>query len=86
MQQVIVARRDFTTDDGILTLQILTGAGEPPSFEYQFLNEDGTVAAELETFGADSLQALLFCMTAAGDYLDHFVPPPRSQSSEFRVC
>ncbi|GGM35231.1 hypothetical protein [Microbacterium saperdae] len=73
-ERQIVASRLFQTDDGDLTLQILAGGDGSTSFGYQFLNESGEVTESLDTYGADSLQALLFCITAAGDYLQRYVP------------
>ncbi|MEZ5214296.1 MAG: hypothetical protein R2692_05975 [Microbacterium sp.] len=49
----IVASREFQTDGGDLTLQILAGSGDSASFAYQFLNEDGDVTASLDVYGAD---------------------------------
>ncbi|MFV0372507.1 hypothetical protein [Microbacterium sp.] len=70
----IVASRVFQTDSGDLTLQILGGGGDSASFGYQFLDENRAATASLDVHGADSLQALLFCITAAGDYLQRYVP------------
>lgn len=70
----IVASRTFQTDHGDLTLHILSGGNGSTSFTYQFLNEDGEITASPDVYGADSLQALLFCITSAGDYLQRFVP------------
>lgn len=73
-ERLVVASREFTTDGGPLTLNILASADGSPSFGYQFLDQNGDMTESLETYGADSLQALLFCITAAGDYLQRFVP------------
>ncbi|PDQ34950.1 MAG: hypothetical protein B5766_08635 [Candidatus Lumbricidophila eiseniae] len=73
-ERVVVASREFSTNSGDLTLRILASTEDSPSFEYQFLDQNGEVTESLETYGADSLQALLFCITAAGDYLQRFVP------------
>jgi hypothetical protein len=70
----VVARRTFTTDSGVLTLEILRGDDDAPAFAYRFFGEDGGIVETLTTFGVDDLQALLFCVTAAGDYLRRFVP------------
>lgn len=70
----MIASRTFSTEDGPLTLHILPGTGATPSFEYRFIEVSGEVRASMVTFGADSVQALLFCLTAAGDYLAKFVP------------
>lgn len=73
-ERLVIASREFTTNDGPLTLEILASADGSPSFGYQFLNQNGEMTESLETYGVDSLQALLFCITAAGDYLQRFVP------------
>lgn len=73
-ERLVVATREFTSDSGMLTLRILASADGSPSFGYQFLDHTGEVIESLETSGVDSLQALLFCITAAGDYLRQFVP------------
>jgi hypothetical protein len=70
----IVARREFATNDGALTLEIIQGVDDAPAFEYRFTGEDGVVVETLTAFGVDELQALLFCITAAGDYLRRYVP------------
>jgi hypothetical protein len=70
----VVARREFRTEDGDLTLQILKGLDSSTSFSYEFLDKNGEVTASLESYGVDSLQALLFCITAAGDYLARYAP------------
>lgn len=73
-ERLVVASREFTTDSGVLTLRILASTDGSPSFAHQFLDQTGEVTEPLETSGVDSLQALLFCITAAGDYLQQFVP------------
>lgn len=73
-EQFVVASREFATDSGPLTLNILTSADGSPSFRYEFRNEEGETIESLETYGVDSIQALLFCITAAGDYLQRYVP------------
>lgn len=70
----LVALREFTTDKGPLTLKILAAPDGSPSFEYHFIDERGEVCESLVTYGVDSIQALLFCLTAAGDYLRRYVP------------
>ncbi|ONI64244.1 hypothetical protein ALI44B_06755 [Leifsonia sp. ALI-44-B] len=71
---IVVARREFATDSGALTLEILRGDDDAPAFAYRFTGEDGGIVETLTTFGLDDVQALLFCVTAAGDYLRRFVP------------
>lgn len=73
-ERFVIASREFTTDVGGLTLKILASADGSPSCGYQFLDDTGQVTESLEVYGVDSLQALLFCVTAAGDYLQRFVP------------
>lgn len=73
-ERLVVASREFASDSGVLTLRILASADGAPSFAYQLLDHTGEVMESLETYGVDSLQALLFCITAAGDYLQRFVP------------
>lgn len=70
----IVATRIFETDTGGLTLHISDTSADIPAFRYDFLDETGTVTDSMEVYGEDSVQALLFAVTAAGDYLQRFVP------------
>lgn len=70
----LVAVREFSTDEGPLTLHILAGSDGSPSFEYRFVDGSGELRESLVTYGADSVQALLFCITAAGDHLRRYVP------------
>ena len=74
-QRPVLARREFTSDEGDFVLEFRAGAGPGPSCEFEM--RDAATGLLLETgttYGVDSLQALLFCITAAGDYLRSFVP------------
>lgn len=73
-ERLIVASRVFSTDSGGLTLNILASTDGSPAFTYEFLDQNGELEESLETFGVDTLQALLFCITAAGDYLKRYEP------------
>ncbi|MBF4459384.1 hypothetical protein [Pseudoclavibacter sp. VKM Ac-2867] len=74
MPEQVVATREFETDAGILRLEVIPKGGDAPAFKYRILNSNGDEIESLEVYGADSVQALLFCLTAAGDYLQRYVP------------
>jgi hypothetical protein len=69
-----IARREFETEDGVVMLSIVTEESEAPAMTYRFSRESGEVFETLTVYGADSTQALLFCLTAAGDYLRARIP------------
>lgn len=70
----IVATRIFETDTGGLTLHISDSSADFSAFRYDFFDETGAVTHSMEVYGEDSVQALLFAVTAAGDYPQRFVP------------
>jgi hypothetical protein len=74
MTELEIARREFETEDGVVTLSIVTEEGEAPTMSYRFSRDSGEVFETLTVYGADSVQALLFCLTAAGDYLHAHIP------------
>ncbi|MCP3427100.1 hypothetical protein NBM05_14040 [Rothia sp. AR01] len=68
-QETVIAARVFETGSGPLTLHILPTPDETPSMTYRFLDAAGDVVESLTTYGVDTVQALLFCLAAAGDRL-----------------
>ena len=65
----VVATRMLDTPSGTVTVVILRHRSEAPAFEYRLVDAEGRVAASTVTYGVDSMQALLFCLAAAGDHL-----------------
>ena len=57
-----------------MTLEISASTHSAPSATYAFTRSDGSELARVTTFGVDTVQALMFCLTAAGDYLKRYVP------------
>lgn len=74
MREGVVVAREFETDAGVLRLDVIAIVGDVPGFRYRILNGDGDEVESLDVYGADTVQALLFCLTAAGDYLQRYVP------------
>lgn len=74
MTELEIARREFETEDGVVMLSIVAEEGGAPAMSYRFSRESGEVFETLTVYGADSVQALLFCLTAAGDYLRARIP------------
>jgi len=70
----IGATRIVETATGCLTLDISDSSADFSAFGYDFLDETGMVTGSMEVYGEDSVQALLFAVTAAGDYPQRFVP------------
>ena len=70
----IGATRIVETATGGLTLDISDSSADFSAFGYDFLDETGMVTGSMEVYGEDSVQALLFAVTAAGDYPQRFVP------------
>lgn len=73
-RETVIAARVFETGSGPLTLHILSAPDETPSMTYRFLDAAGDVVESLTTYGVDTVQALLFCLTAAGDRLRAHAP------------
>lgn len=70
----IIASRNFNTSDGTLTLNITSAESEIPAFKFFLQNSRGETLEEFTAYGQDSIQALLHCLTAAGDTLQKFYP------------
>ncbi|MCT1922013.1 hypothetical protein M3C63_09100 [Brevibacterium luteolum] len=70
----IVATRIVETATGGLTLHFSDTTADIPTCRYDLIDETGVVTDSMEVYGEDSVQALLFAITAAGDYLQRFVP------------
>lgn len=66
--------REFSTETGRITLGISVSRRPTPSATYVFADSEGTELARLTTYGVDTVQALMFCLTAAGDYVKNYVP------------
>lgn len=70
----VVAERIFETSDGDLKLEIK--AAHTPDVA-SFIYEISTASGNCETqtiYGADTMQALLLCLAASGDYIRRFHP------------
>ncbi|WOF21469.1 hypothetical protein N8K70_08645 [Microbacterium betulae] len=63
-----------SSDFGTIELRITREDDEVPAFAYTIQNTDGRVDESFTAYGEDDVQALLFCLTAAGDYFARFVP------------
>lgn len=70
----LIATRRLDTDSGVLTVEFWsTSESNPFAFEYRLIAEDGGLVDSMRFYGEDQVQALLFCLAGAGDYLDRFV-------------
>lgn len=77
MYEILIARRDLATSDGDISVEIRMPKNETTdmiSYEYRVLGPTDNLIESAIFFGADSVQALLFCLTAVGDYLHRFEP------------
>ncbi|WP_067245330.1 hypothetical protein [Microbacterium resistens] len=70
-----IARRGLETDDGSLAVEFwFVDDDFEASAAYRLVRADGTVLQEMTFHGVDDVQALLFALAGAGDYLHRFVP------------
>ena len=66
--------REFATGAGRITLDISVSRRPTPSATYVFADSERAELARLTTYGVDTMQALIFCLTAAGDYVKEYLP------------
>ena len=73
---VVAASRTYDTGSGPLTVEFSTPQEVDGliSCAYRFRDSAGQHREETTFFGVDSVQALIFCLTGAGDYLQRFEP------------
>lgn len=69
-----VAERIFETGDGDLKLEI-KAAHTPDVASFTYVISTASGNCETQTiYGADTMQALLLCLAASGDYIRRFHP------------
>ena len=77
MNNSLVASRVLSTADGDITVVVQRPSSpeiDLSAFEYVITNASCSTVASASFYGVDDVQALLFCLTAVGDYLTRFVP------------
>lgn len=76
-RNMLVCQRTLMTNSGNWIVYIsksedLNSSGE--SFTYHINDAEGKLVSSAMLHGEDSVQAILFCLTAAGDYISRFAP------------
>lgn len=74
MKQQLIAQRTLSHKNESVTLSVfLTSENDPAAFKYE-LRVPGQPVIESTFYGEDTVQALLFCLTGAGDTLARRFP------------
>ncbi|MFE6736069.1 hypothetical protein [Microbacterium sp. NPDC057650] len=70
--------RELDSDLGVLRLEVRSvSVPVDYCFEYHLLDSSGQLMTSTALHGADEIQALTFCLAAAGDYIAKFIPSAR---------
>lgn len=69
---MIIASRIFDTPNGHLKLDFSAVTGSIPAFKFELHDATDKTLESFTAYGQDSVQALLQCLTTAGDTMQKF--------------